>query len=220
MIPAPTTLSRHLDRRSRGFTLVELMITLMVLAVVMVVLTMVMYSASHNKVAVNNRVESEQAARVALDMMARDIRSAGFGADRSNVPPQPPIAYVDSMEILINANFSGDIGTRDTTAYDPNGAPKPFPLNATSWTPPIKFRTGAETVRWTLDVNNDGAVTSGDRAVANGVDAQRSPNPNDYELVRQVYGDSSATATNNGGWTERVALVNKPGGTTPPIFQV
>lgn len=221
MIPAPTTLSRHLDRRSRGFTLVELMITLMVLAVVMVVLTMVMYSASHNKVAVNNRVESEQAARVALDMMARDIRSAGFGADRSNVPPQPPIAYVDSMEILINANFSGDIGTRDTTAYDPNGTPKPFPLsNTATWTPPIKFRTGAETVRWTLDVNNDGAVNAGDRAVANGVDAQRSPNPNDYELVRQVYGDSSATATNNGGWTERVALVNKPGGTTPPIFQV
>ena len=220
MMTTPTTPSRHLDRRSRGFTLVELMITLMVLSVVMVVLTMVMYSASHNKVAVNNRVESEQAARVALDMMARDIRSAGYGADKNNVPPQPPIAYVDSMEILINANFSGDIGTRDTTAYDPAGTPRPFPLNGTSWQPPTKFHTGAETVRWTLDVNNDGSVTSGDRAVANGVDAQRSPNPNDYELVRQVYGDSSATATNNGGWTERVALVNKPGGSTPPMFQV
>jgi len=220
MNSAPTILSRHLDRRSRGFTLVELMITLMVLAVVMVALTMVMYSASHNKTSVNNRVESEQGARVALDMMARDIRSAGYGVDLKSVPAQPPIAYVDSMQILVNANFSGDVGTRDTTAYDPNGNPRPAPLNGTSWQPPIKFNSAAETIRWTLDVNNDGVVDAADIAAANGVDAQRSPNPNDYELVRQVYGDSSATAGNNGGWTERVALVNKPGGTTPPMFQV
>ena len=80
---------------------------------------------------------------------------------------------------------------------------------------------GAEIVRWTLDVNNDGAVDASDLADANGVDAQRTRNPDDYVLVRQVYGDSTGNvAGNNGGITERVALVRAPGGGVPPMFTV
>src|SRR6185369_10558748 len=89
------------------------------------------------------------------------------------------------------------------------------------WQPPAKYRRGAETIRWTLDVNNDGQVNAGDVANANGIDAQRTPNPNDYVLVRQVYGDSTGNiATNNGGAMERVTLVRKPGGAVPPMFKV
>ena len=45
-------------------------------------------------------------------------------------------------------------------------------------------------------------------------------NPNDYVLVREVYGDSSAnTIGNNGGaQVERVALVVPPGGSVPPLL--
>lgn len=46
---------RATDRR--GFTLVELMITLTVLAAVMVVLMTVMYAAQRSKTATSNRVE-------------------------------------------------------------------------------------------------------------------------------------------------------------------
>ncbi len=206
----------------RGFTLVELMVTLVVLAVVVVVLTAVMYTTARNKTTVSNRVEAVQAARVAIDMMARDLRSAGYGADLDYGPlPQPPIAYVDSLQVLINANFVGDVATRDTVAYDPAGNPKPFPLVGTSWTPPIKYRTGAEVIRWTLDANNDGVVDASDQTAANAIDAQRTPNPNDYELIREVYGDSTGdVAGNNGGTVERIALVRRPGSGAPAMFMV
>src|SRR5213083_1989001 len=132
----------------RGFTLVELMITLTVLAVVLVVLTTVMYTAARSKVATANRIESSQASRVAVDMMARDLRSAGYGADMSSSPtPQAPFAYVDSLQVLINENLNP---FPDTTslhlpplAYNPTGSPRPYPLNGTSWTPSKKYVTGA-----------------------------------------------------------------------------
>lgn len=214
-------------RRVRGFTLVELMITVLLLGVVLVTLTTVMYSASRSKTASANSIEASEAGRVALDMMARDLRSAGYGADRDNAAnPQQPIAYVDSLQVLINENlqpYPDNTGGAPAPpqAYNPNGNPQPFPLAGTTWTPPVKYSTGAEIVRWTLDLNNDGAVDATDQANVDGVDAQRSPNPDDYELVRQVYGDSTNNvAGNNGPVTQRVALVRRPGGGVPGIFQV
>src|SRR5689334_17870044 len=93
--------SRNHSPAQRGFTLVELMITLVVLAVVVIVLTTVMLTAQRGKVQSSNRIESSQAARIALDMMARDLRSAGYGVDRDASPAQPPIAYIDSLQVLI-----------------------------------------------------------------------------------------------------------------------
>ncbi len=216
--------SRHTHPgRSRGFTLVELMITVTVLAVVMGVIMAVMTMTSRSKVATANAIESTQAARVGLEMMARDLRSAGYGADRSYPgTPQPAVAYIDSMQVLLCADFSGGFSApRDTTAYNPAGNPKPYPLNGTSWTPTAKYRSGAEIIRWTLDVNNDGVVDANDVSDPNGNDAQRTPNPNDYTLVRQVYGDSlNDVAGDNGGAIERIALVRRPGGSVPPMFRV
>lgn len=210
-----------------GFTLVELMITLLVLAAVVVVLSTVMFAASRAKVSSSNSVESSQAARVAMDMIARDLRSAGYGADRDYVAqPQNPIAYIDSLQVLINEDLNPypdtlSAGKGIPLAYNPAGAVKPFPLNGTSWAPPIRYRTGAETVRWTLDLNNDGTVDASDQGDPNAVDVRRTPNPSDYELVRQVWGDSTGgSAGNNGPTTERVALILKPGGSVAPLFQV
>jgi prepilin-type N-terminal cleavage/methylation domain-containing protein len=220
---------RATDRR--GFTLVELMITLTVLAAVMVVLMTVMYAAQQSKTSTSNRVESTQGARIAVDMMARDLRSAGYGADLDWIAaPQPAVAYIDSLQVLINANMrpwpDGQPyvlpGPGQPQAYEPTGSPKPFPLNGTIWQPPMKYRGGAEVVRWTLDANNDGKVDSLDWTVPDGLDAQRTPNRSDYVLVRQVYGDSTGlVAGNNGGTTERIALVQRPARAgVPPLFKV
>jgi prepilin-type N-terminal cleavage/methylation domain-containing protein len=214
-------------RDRRGFTLIELMITLTVLAVVMIVLTTVMYTAARSKTSTSNRIESAQASRVAVDMMSRDIRSAGYGADLDYAAlPQPAVAYVDSLELLLNANLEPypDSAARHVPplAYNPAGSPRPIRLNGTTWAPPVKYGTGAELIRWTLDVNNDGVVNAGDVADANGVDAQRTPNPNDFVLLRQVYGDSTGNVAGNNGpaRTERIALVRRPGAGVPPMFTV
>jgi prepilin-type N-terminal cleavage/methylation domain-containing protein len=210
----------------RGFTLVELMVTLVVLAVVMISLMAVMYGTIRSKTATTNQLESVQAVRAGLDMLTRDLRSAGYGADLDYTQlPQPSIAYIDSTQVLINGNLQpypdGTSGHTPPLAYDPNGMPRPFPLNGTSYAPPIKYRSGAELIRWTLDVNNDGVVDANDRTAPDGADAGHSPNPDDFVLVRQVYGDSTGNVPGaNGGATERIALVNQPGTGVPPLFTV
>src|SRR5215470_14187788 len=140
---------RATDRR--GFTLIELMITLTVLAVVMVVIMTVMYAAQRSKQATSNRVESAQAARAAMDLMTTDLRSAGYGVDLDYTPlPQPAIAYIDSMQVLLSSNMDpypdSSAVHRAPLAYNPNGTPKPFPLNGTPWQPPIRYRSGAEVI--------------------------------------------------------------------------
>ena len=213
------------SRFERGFTLVELMVTLTVLAVVCVALMGIMFGASRSKTATMNHLESIQAVRAGMDLMTRDMRSAGYGADLSYATPQSPIAYVDSMQLLLNANlqpYPDNVSAHTPPlAYNPTGAPRPKPLDGTSYAPPIKYRTGAEVIRWTLDVNNDGVVDASDLAAPDGADAQHTPNPNDYVLVRQVYGDSTGNVAGaNGGTTERVALLDKPGSGVPPMFTV
>ena len=215
--------------RTRGFTLIELMITLTVLAVIMIVLTTVIYSAARNKVATANRIESSQQGRVAVDMLGRDLRTAGYGVDMDQTPTQPPIAYIDSTEVILCANLNPFPDTttvaalwvpQSPSAYDPAGNPKPFPLTATSWTPPMKYVTGAELVRWTLDLNNDGAVDATDLGTTLGGDASRTSNPNDYVLARQVYGDIGG-GSNGPVQSDVVALIRKPAsGGVPPLFIV
>ena len=217
-----------LDRlSSAGFTLVEMLVTLLIFSVVAVTLTLVIMSSARSKQRTSQRIESEQGARAALDLMSRDIRTAGYGADRAAAVPQPAIAYVDSQQIILGENQlpypDNAVGAPNAPlAYNPNGVPKPFPLNGTPFAPPIRYNTGAELIRFTLDVNNDGVVDASDVAAPEGADAAATPNPNDYTLVRQVYGDMTAgLAGNNGGTTQRVALVRKPANAgVPPLFNV
>ena len=221
------TRSPHTARRSeaRGFTLIELMVGLVILAVVVLAIATLVMNASRSKTMTANNLESTESARIASDMIARDLRAAGYGADLGSSPKQQPIAYVDSLELIVNENLNpypdSSLVRGLPLAYNPNSDPRPFPLDGTPWQPPMRYLTGAESVRWTLDLNNDGVVDQNDVTSANGVDAMRTPNPNDYVLGRQVYGDSTGGAAgNNGGAIERVALVARPGGGVKPMFTV
>ena len=226
--------SRQMPNRTRpcsnpatsGFTLVELMVALVVFALIMVAIGTLMINSGHAKDRTAQNIEAAQTARSTLDYMARDIRGTGYGADLDYITPQPPIAYVDSMQIILSEN---QMPYPDTTggahggplAYDPAGSPSPKPLVGTQWTPPIKYKTGAELIRYTLDLNDDGLVDANDLATTAGMDARATHNPSDYVLVREVYGDSTdGAAGNNGGVQERVALVLKPGNSVPPMFTV
>jgi len=223
--PQMSSLRASRKLSERGFTLLELMVGLVLLAAVAWGLTTILIHSAHNRTSTMNQLESTQAASAALNLIASDVRSAGYGADADEVTPQPAVAYVDQKELILSENLTpypdNPISHQAPQAYNPAGNPRPKPLDGTVWQPPMKYHYGAELVRYTLDLNNDGVVDAGDLATTDGSDARRTANPNDYVLVRQVYGDSIGNvAGNNGGSTERIAIVSKPGGAIPPIYTV
>jgi prepilin-type N-terminal cleavage/methylation domain-containing protein len=227
---APTPLLRPRGvpgTKDQGFTLTETLVTIIILAVVTATLVTIIMGAMRSKTSTTNEIESAQVATAAMDWIADDLRSAGYQADLAYpTTPQPGIAYIDSTEVLICSNKdpfpdTTTVKRGQPQAYQPTGAPRPRPLNGTSWEPPVKYRTGAEVTRYTLDVNDDGAINASDISATISSDARRSKNPNDYLLVRQVYGDSTGGVLgNNGGSSEKLALVRAPGGGVPPIFTV
>ena len=123
--------SARLRSPSIGFTLVELLVTLTILGVVMISIMAVLYGATRSKTSTTNQLESSRAAQTGLEMMAKDLRSSGFDADVYYPgTPQPPIAYIDSVQVLINANQGPypDTGAVHAAplAYKPTGSPRPF----------------------------------------------------------------------------------------------
>jgi prepilin-type N-terminal cleavage/methylation domain-containing protein len=60
-------------RQERGYTLIEMLITLTIMGVVMGSLLTVFVSASNSEVDMNNRFQAQQGARVALDKMRREV---------------------------------------------------------------------------------------------------------------------------------------------------
>ena len=101
--------ARHAIRRSprwiaRGFSLVEMMVTVLIFSLLATVVVTVLLVTTRQKISTANEVGSTEMARTAMDALSRDLRSAGFGIDNTASTAQPPIAYVDSVQILINCN--------------------------------------------------------------------------------------------------------------------
>lgn len=221
MLFASATASRPRTARA-GFTLVELMITLVLMGIVLAVLATVMISSQRSKADTEGRLEAQQSGRSISDLIAQDIRTAGYGIDTDAIPAQTPIAYVDSVEIMINADLTPVSDTSGTITYpkalSPVASPLPHKLTG-AYLPGGQFATGAETIVYTLDLNQDGNIDATDQSQALAVEAQRTPNPNDYVLGRIVYGQVSSGG-GNGGSVEKVGLVRGPGAGIPYLFQV
>ncbi len=213
-----------------GFSLIEMMVTLVLLAIVVAVIATVMIGSQRSKSVTEARLEAQQNARTISDMIANDLRSAGYQIDETTSPPQLAFAYVDSLELVINANLgpfpdtlvvAGQASPDEPLAYNPSGTPLVPVLDGTGYEPPMRYTTGAETIRYTLDLNDDGVIDANDQSDALALDAQRTANPNDFVLARAVYGDSTAdTPGNNGGAKEKLGLVRGPGPNVPPLFNV
>ena len=224
-------LTRNSDPRPRsaraGFSLIELMMTLVLLAIVVAVIATVMIASQRSKADTEGRVEAQQSGRAISDIIVADLRTAGYGTDTDAIPAQPPFAYVDSLEIILEANLNSnkpDSALADTNttkmfprAADPNTTPLP-PKITGSYLPPMQYSTGAEMIRYTLDLNNDGNVDAADQVTPLATEAQRTANPNDYVLARAVYGQQPGGG--NGGSLEKVGLVRGPGAGIPAMYTV
>ena len=63
-------------RDERGYTLVEMLVTLVIMGVVMTALTTLLVNASNAEQDMNNRFQAQQESRLALDKMRREVHCA------------------------------------------------------------------------------------------------------------------------------------------------
>lgn len=191
-----------------GVTLIELIVVIVVLGVIVASVLGIMLTSRRTTKMTERIVEAQQNARFAVDVMATDIRSAGYGADGQLA--QGAIVYAAPFEIIFNANLNpypdGNIPGYPkaiNTMLSPHDIP-PF-SSPVHYSPSQTFGTGAETFRYTIDYNNDGVLAAGDRTSP---EAARTENPNDYVLIKQVYGELGDGS--NGGESQVLAVIRGP----------
>lgn len=94
----------HACADQRGFTLAELLVAIAVMGLIMTGVLTLMMTGNEAYLTGSNQVEAQQAARVALDRMVREIRGAGYNPRGAACPP------------LTNCTIVGDPGPGNPTA--------------------------------------------------------------------------------------------------------
>ncbi|MCK4523392.1 type II secretion system protein, partial [candidate division WOR-3 bacterium] len=194
--------------KKKAFTLIELLIVVVVFSIIMASVLGVYINSQRAKYRIDMMTEAQQAARTALDFMIKDIRAAGYNIDLeedATSNPQRRIVYAGPYELIFNANIR-------PVNDNPENPIAPQAMDHTlntpvHYSPSKKYETGAETIVYTLDYNNtDGIINTTDRGAT---ESAFTPNPNDYALVKRVYGYDAAT-TSNGGANQIVSIVGGP----------
>jgi prepilin-type N-terminal cleavage/methylation domain-containing protein len=101
-----------MNRARRGFSLVEMMISLVVLSVIMGAAISVLRSQSQSFLRGGARMDLNQNARFALTTVDRVLRTLGAGT----TPDQPMLVYADGNTIVFNTNYASD-STDGTAVY-------------------------------------------------------------------------------------------------------
>ncbi len=218
-------MSKRTDLRkvgdTRGFSAVEALVSVVVFSL-LVLLVVTMFQSSNTmsrKATVQG--DSQQSARVAVDQITKDLRSTGYDLDIAN--GQQAIVYASPWDIIFNANVNPSqddpMAPGTPGAINLAQAPATVPAGGALYAPTSTFDSGAETIRFTLDSNGDGALTADDLDD----DAEEATaNPRDFVLLKEVYGDAGDGT--NGGNGEPVAVIRGPvadqDGVLPtPLFQ-
>jgi type II secretory pathway pseudopilin PulG len=200
--------------------MIEVLIVLVVGAVVVAGLAYVLSSSRRTSRIADLESQAQQNARVTIDFVSKDLRSAGYEVDQGN--GQSVVVHGGPFELVFNANVAPEPDEASVPGYPSainiNASPATVPPSGTLlYAPAMTYETGAETFRFTLDSTNDGVIDAsdgGDESV------EGTPNPYDYMLLRQLYGYDGSS---NGGANEPIALIRGPDpygdGTYPhPLF--
>jgi prepilin-type N-terminal cleavage/methylation domain-containing protein len=173
-------------QNERGFTLLELMIALFVGALLILISYDVLTSQKRTGDAQNQIVSAQQNASVALESLERELRQAGLNID--DFDSQPIFIDAAPYQVIFNADISSGIygvpamnrtesvPLHDGTRYSPGSYPGEN-LGARQ-----RYNNGAETIRYTLDRDGNGIVSSSDRYA-------ETQNPADYALSREENGN-------------------------------
>ena len=204
---------------SAGFTLLEAIVTLAAFSFIMTIAFGLFTRLGQVAIGNEQVARSQAGARIAVEELEKFLRSAGAEVDIA--AGQRNFVWAEPYQLAFNANV--------TPAQDPTGTAAPAALVSTAanagvpadgsafYVPPADYTTGAETVVFTLDSNLDGTVDGLDKTDD---PEERSDNPNDYVLYRNVYGSDAGRNTVE---LSPVAVVRGPeaiegGDPVPPLF--
>jgi prepilin-type N-terminal cleavage/methylation domain-containing protein len=195
-------------RDDKGFTLIEVLVVSLIAAIIAGALIYVLNSSRRASRIAELDSQAQQNARVAIDYVTRDARSAGYGIDVGS--GQGGIVYAAPYDLIFNSNIEpepDDLASPGyPTAINVSSSPATVPGSGTAlYSPAATFQTGAETVRFTFDSSNDGVVDDNDKDDEDIESA--TPNPYDYSLGKQVYGFDGSS---NGGSNEAFAMLRGP----------
>ncbi|MFZ1946762.1 MAG: SdrD B-like domain-containing protein [bacterium] len=195
-------------RDDRGFTLIEVLVVSLIAAIIAGALIFILNSSRRASRIAELDSQAQQNARVAIDYITRDARSAGYGVDVAG--GQGAVVYAAPYDLIFNANIEPEpddpVSPGLPRAINVGSVPGTVPGGGTAlYSPAATYATGAETVRFTFDSNNDGTVDAADAADEDIESA--TANPNDYAMQKQVYGYNGS---GNGGTSDAVALLRGP----------
>ncbi len=143
----------------KGFSLVEIMISLLVFSIVIAAVFTLFFNSNNAKKTAENLANMQQTGRNAIEFITRDLRAAGYGVDLSGGSlggGQPVIAYADPYTVVFNANIapSNDDPAAPSAplAYNPaKTSNDTIPISVFYYFPTEFFQTGAETYVYTID---------------------------------------------------------------------
>ncbi len=207
--------------KKKGFSLMELIISMVAIGVVVGGIIGIFLRHQRYQKYLEALTQAQESGRIGIEILSRDLKQMGAGIDVEN--QQLMIAYAGPYEVIFNANLTPYPDDPTNPGYPKALNPSLSPSSAgPHYAPGRQYETGAETIRYTLDINDDGEVNEEDKNASSLSRSTR--NPNDYVLVRRVYGEL-ADGT-NGGTTEPLILVKGPDRypdqtdtTVQPIFQ-
>ncbi|MGD0484451.1 MAG: prepilin-type N-terminal cleavage/methylation domain-containing protein [Gemmatimonadales bacterium] len=110
-------------RRSRGFTMIELLIALVVMGVVMSAAVRFFRAMNVSVGKTSDRLDTMQNLRYAVQTLDRELRVAGAGTTEV----QPTLVYISSTEVVFNGDLVSRIPNSPTAVYynpdaDPNAS--------------------------------------------------------------------------------------------------
>jgi len=205
---------------NQGFTLVEMTLGLVIIGVVLLAFAGIMNVMQKSSASTSQYADAQQNARVALDFITENLRAAGSDIEAYN--GQPTLAHAGPYQVVFNGDFDrGQTiqGEAPLGAINATQSPHTYPASGTPlYSPTRTYDSGAETIAFTLDSDQDGGITSGDRGDD---DEEDIPNDHLYVLKRYVIGQTGGANVER---ESNVSLVRGPvaypdGTNPPPLFE-
>ena len=192
-----------------GFTLMELMVSILVLGFILVSFAGLFVMFQKGSAQTKEYTEAQQNTRVALDFITDYLRQAGSHTDYFR--GQSAIVDAEPYQLVMNADIDNGRtidGNAPLTAMDRGSSPnKVTPAGATLYMPGENYDSDAETVLFTLDSSMDGTISANDR----NDDPEETDlnNINLFVLKMFTYGFNASTASNVLR-TSNLALIRGP----------